>query len=72
MRSTSQPYEVLGRRADGRGTIRLGNYDQPTPAMNAAQGAFYTDHSLTMCWVRHKHSNTVYGDVLDRDPPGAA
>lgn len=70
MRSTSQPYEVLGRRADGRGTVRLANYDQPGHAWAQCQGLFLTDHSLTMCWVRHKHSNAVHGEVLTRDPPG--
>lgn len=71
MRSTSQPYEVLGRRADGRGSVRLGNYDQPGHAWAQCQALFLADHSLTMCWVRHKRSNTIpIGEPLTRDPPG--
>ena len=45
-------FDILGRRADGRGTVDLErNSPSATVAINTARAIFDSDHSWTVVWI---------------------
>ena len=63
-------YDILGRRADGRGTIELErNQASEAAAINTAAAIFKADHSWAMVWVMDRERHTAVW-LYDR-PAGA-
>ena len=63
-------FDILARRADGRGTIEMErNGPNEAVAINTARAIFDSDHSLTTVWVMDRGSHQAV-EIFSR-PAGA-